>query len=460
MRWFAYLVAVVALVGSAIVSSGAAGVTGQLDPSFGGDGMVTTRVVPFYDNGAHAVAVQSDGRVVTAGFAGFRIGVVRYLADGSLDPSFGGDGTVETALSGAYGSGDTSVANAVAIQPDGRIVVAGRGQRNGCVYPEGVLCGFGVARYLPDGSLDPSFAGDGTAVVAFVGSGRDDVAHAVALQPDGKIVTAGTASVTDPATQHTSFLLALARFNPDGSLDPTFDLDGWVTRPPEPGESAEGWGVAVQPDGRIVAAGEAGSGVAVHRFLPGGQPDPTFGVLGTVRTELDSTSAVRSLTLQPDGRILVAGNGTESHRSGLALVRYLPDGTLDASFDGDGVAVASAGTYEGVTALGVQSDGGILAAASVAPRDPPGRPGPLGRSRFAVARFLPDGRLDPMFGDEGMATADFPQSGSEQAFGLALQPDGRVVVAGVAFQNFAVARFLTGVPAGPVAPGLPPILSR
>ena len=174
---------------------------------------------------------------------------------GELDPSFDGDGTVLTDF------GALDVANGVAIQADGKIVAAG-GSVSGS---------FALARYNPDGSLDPTFDGDGRVLTDF---GLDfDVASGIAIQADGKIVAAGTSGEFDAAN------FALARYNPDGSLDPTFDGDGRVLT--DFGARDEGFDVAIQADGKIVAAGFSDAGANPHnfalaRYLPdGATPLPT-----------------------------------------------------------------------------------------------------------------------------------------------------------------------------------------
>ena len=293
---------------------------GTLDPDFGSDGLVTTELGAPGD-AASAVALQPNGRIVATGTDnGERFVVVRYLPDGTLDPSFGGDGIAGTPRSAHYWGGED-----LAIQPDGRIVVVGTAGNRATTTR------FVVARFRPDGMKDPAFGGRGIVVTPFA-SGQ---AHAVAIQPDGRIVVAGSHS----------FGLALARYLPNGSLDRTFGGDGRVgywdlTSPPS---AIDAHAVAIQPDGRILAAG--GYDVwfmGIARFLPHGRLDPSFGGDGVVRTKVKgSEQALSALALQPGGRILAAGSSWphESITEGVprfVVIRYRRNGSLDPSWGGDG----------------------------------------------------------------------------------------------------------------------------
>src|SRR6266542_4476130 len=179
---------------------------GDLDPTFGGDGEVTTHFTAWSDESANAVAIQADGKIVAAGgtFSAFyhdKFALARYNADGTLDTSFGGDGKVTT----HFAAGSEDGAHAVAIQANGKIVAAG----NSHLSNER----FALARYNSDGKLDTSFGGDGKVTTRFA-AGSYDFASAVAIQPDGKVVAAGDSS--SPFLYFDKF--ALARYNSDGKL--------------------------------------------------------------------------------------------------------------------------------------------------------------------------------------------------------------------------------------------------
>ena len=199
---------------------------------------------------------------------------VRYLAGGGLDPSFGGGGTVFTAFSDTFGSG----ANAVAPQPDGKLVLAGFAR-----HPERAHDGFAVVRYLQDGRLDPTFAGSGgviTAVDPQSGAGHNDIGRAVAVDPQGRILVAGE---TGGAFKD----LALVRYLADGSLDPAFGDGGGVVT--DLGGDDRAQALALQPDGKILVAGSGGrtsnEDFVLVRYLPDGRLDPSFGQGGHVTTD-------------------------------------------------------------------------------------------------------------------------------------------------------------------------------
>jgi uncharacterized delta-60 repeat protein len=287
---------------------------GSLDETFDSDGVVEISFAAMQlPDEASALAVQPDGKIVVAGVTGdigTGFALARLATDGSLDATFGSGGL---ARGGFAPSPLNSFVSAVAIQKDGRIVVAGETSRSG--DPED----FGLARLKPDGSLDPSFDGDGRVLTDF-GPGNQDRALAVALQKDGRIVAAGGSA--HAAGAH----FALARYQRSGRLDPSFDRDGRVTT--GPGASGVARAVAVQRDGKIVAVGAAsaegsrGAGFALARYRKNGSPDPGFGTAGVVLEEFGGLDGARSLALQRDGKIVAAGS---FYLTGPAVVvaRYL-----------------------------------------------------------------------------------------------------------------------------------------
>ena len=226
---------------------------GDLDPTFGVGGKVTTEFSSS-QGFVNTVAWQTDGKLVAAGESGAsgsnpRLALARYNADGSLDTTFGGDGEVTTDF-----TSKEDFATAVAIQSDGKIVAVGESGGGGS-NPK-----FALARYNADGSLDTSFDADGKLTTDF--SQGEDLAWTVAVQLDGKIVAGGDALGDNPTW-------ALARYSIDGSLDTSFGGDGKVTTDFTDGYEAA-YGVAIQADGKIVAAGPSGCcppEVAVARYL-------------------------------------------------------------------------------------------------------------------------------------------------------------------------------------------------
>ena len=403
---------------------------GDLDPTFGGDGVVRTDLTPAEDDG-YAVAIQPDGKIVVAGEMGTggpnaRFGIVRYESDGSLDPSFGdGDGKVSIDFTPR-----DDFPYAVRIQADGKIVVAGAARYNG---PNSR---FALARLTSGGSLDPTFGGDGTVTTNLTPS--YDWANGMALQPNGKIVVVGSVSAGSDNGK-----IGVLRYLSDGSLDPAFGGDGIVLSDPTPTYD-DGLAVGVEADGQIVVAGGAGFEGPNERFValaykPHGSLDPAFGGDGMVFTDLTPKADVPfGLAIQDDGKIVVAGGAALGPDTRFAVVRYERDGSLDPSLKGDGTVITNITPHDD-GAYGVAIDpGGKIVAAGLA-----GNGGPA--PRFAAARYLADGALDPTFGGDGKVTTDLTPR-FDSAWAVAVQADGSVVCSGVSgaggsHASFAVVRY-------------------
>jgi uncharacterized delta-60 repeat protein len=296
---------------------------GSLDSGFGTDGVVDPPGVAF-----RKVRLQADGKIVLVGqtreLRAPDFLVARLNADGSFDTTLGGDGIVTTNVFGIDFGTD------VAVQADGKIVVVG------AIDNDGSRGDWGVLRYNPDGTLDPTFGGDGIVQTDFGGSQTgSDVAWAVALQGDGHLVAAGQGRLEGGGPS-----CSLARYNPDGTLDPTFDGDGKLMF----GTCASARGLGLQQNGKIVVAGDS----ALVRRNPDGTPDAGFGTSGAVTTPV---SGLAALTIEASGRILVAGQNS----TGLALAAYQGDPPpppptpryvftgFFQPIDNDGVNVAKAG---------------------------------------------------------------------------------------------------------------------
>ena len=301
---------------------------------------------------------------------------------------------------------------AVALQPDGKLVVAGHQYR----YLKTTGSDFVVARYNPDGSPDGTFSGDGLVTMDF--GGHDDEAKAIVVQPDDKIVVAGY-SVELDTDDVPSRDFAVARYNPDGTLDATFSGDGKRTTNFADDTAHD---IALQPDGRIVVGGSASGDFALVRYDQDGHLDPAFSGDGRVTVGFaDAQGAgARGLVIQPSGRIVAAG-GTSG---AFALARFGPNGSLDSSFDGDGVVTTDFGEGDDSPHRAAASDvvfrSGRLLAAGYANDD------------FALARYELDGDLDPGFSGDGILTTDMGHEYA-RASSIAVQPDGRIVVGGSAY---------------------------
>ncbi len=410
-----------------VASSFAAALPGAPDATFGsGFGTVITPIGGGTDV-AYSVALQPDGMIVVAGTCSnggdYDFCLARYLANGALDTSFNGTGKVITAI----GNGNDG-AYSLALQPDGKIVVAGS-CRNGATYD------FCLARYVASGALDVSFNSTGKVITA-IGSGND-AAYSVALQPDGKIVVAGRCA------NGTNTNFCLARYLASGALDLSFNSTGTViTAIGNGGDVARG--VALQPNGKIVVAGYCSSGTnsdfCLARYLASGTPDLSFNGTGTVVTPIGmSDDYAISLALQPDGKIVVAGVCASGASIDFCLARYLANGTLDTSFGCTGKVITPIGSSDDYAySVALQPDDKIVVA---------GYCSNGANFDFCLARYLANGTLDLSFASTGKVITPIG-SGNDVANSVALQPDGKIVVAGYCSNgsndDFCLARYEGG----------------
>jgi uncharacterized delta-60 repeat protein len=355
------------------------------------------------------------------------------LAAGSLDITFGSGGKVTTGV-GTVAIKDDA-AYAMAIQGDGKIVAAGqafvRPSIDGYVWSPDIA----LVRYNSDGSLDNTFGSGGITTTA-VGS-IDDYAESVAIQGDGKILVSG-----DSWNSGNDYDFALVRYNPDGSLDSTFGTGGKMTT--DIRSSADGgYAVAIQGDGKIIIAGDASRGntaiwdIALARFNTDGSLDSTFGTSGKVTTVVGSGSAASDVSIQNDGKIVIAGGATVDSMRLFTLVRYNTDGSLDSTFGSGGVVTTAVGSSDdGATAVSILSDGKIMAS---------GRSWNGSNYDFALVRYNTDGSLDSTFGTGGKVMTAVG-SGDDKASDMAIQTDGRIVLTGRSWNgsndDFALVRYL------------------
>jgi len=425
---------------------------GALDPSFGTSGFAVT-AVGAYGDGATAVTVQPDGKLVAVGETSsgtsYDYAVLRYDADGALDTSFGGDGKVTLDVGGA---GRDDYAEGVALQPDGKIVVVGRSSLTGGQR-------LSVVRLAGDGSLDASFGSGGKVLTDVHGDASE--AAAVTVQPDGKIVVAGSAHGPDSPSLYQQHDFAVVRYASDGTLDPGFSADGvQITdvRGFKTHDRAES--VHVQPDGKIVLVGSASDSaytrsVALARYDADGSLDGTFGV-GGVR--VDAEGQAHDSVLLPDGLIAVAADLTTAAGLQPTVLRYTAAGSRDATFATEGAAtvpVAADPDRAEVAALVAQADGALVLVGHVYDSEPapwdPTFTTVVGSDPFA-ARLRADGTLDATYGENGVRRAD---DGAFQAGAdAALQPDGALVVAGRTSRDgtddFELVRLTGSLPEPPV----------
>lgn len=457
---------------------------GMPDPTFDGDGVAFTRfnASPGFADEAWALTVEPDGQVIAAGSSdlcdggsGRSLALARYNTDGTLDLLFGSSGKVVDCPGGAVDE-----AQDVAVQSDGAIVVAGTsfdGESDGALVarytalgardatfnaPNGAYIseqannaslaalglladgrvatagtwrgtppGLLVQRYTSLGALDSTFAGTGNLTLR--GASHHDIVKDLARQGDGKLIVAGFNEGVG-GDDEPDFLLS--RHLVDGRLDPSFGDGGSVLT--DFGNTIDrAGGVAIQPDGNYVLAGNTDNRLALARYLANGALDNSFGTGGRVVLDLDEgTEWVTAVDTQPDGRTVVAGHvGTGAD----FVTRLLPSGTPDPAFAGDGTARLDVpGAGESVEGMALQPDGKIVVAGST------------DNGATFVARFRSDGVLDPGFGVGGLRTVDVTPT-AEVLTSVAIAPsDGRIVAVGAtdAYASTAADLIVALTPAG------------
>jgi uncharacterized delta-60 repeat protein len=414
----------VAIVAALAISMVALAAAGGLDPTFGNGGKVTT-YVGSSNSFANAMAVQPDGKIVVAGGSQ----VVRYNSDGTLDTTFGTNGIVTN--SGIDRGMD------VAIQTDGKILVAG-------------LRNFAIARFNSNGSIDTSFGTNGIVTRTFPMSDREAFGKSIAIQSDGRILAGGT------ITYGTKDNFALARYNANGTPDPTLggtssgELAGMVNTDFDTGPGGSDNHVvsmAIQADGKIILAGNSldytnptSTKLVFARYNIDGSLDPKFGTGGKVFSNFGNVTIYGyAEALQSDGKIVAVGDNAGGNNNGdeFSLVRYNSDGSVDTTFGVNGLFAISLGsTANYAHDVAIQTDGKIVVA---------GDSYNGSNYHFAVARYNSNGSLDTTFGNLGVAITSFGNF-DDHGNAIALQRDGNIVVAGSSSNNsstgIAVARYL------------------
>jgi len=410
-------------------SSYASAKAGQLDTTFANGGLF---VAPSSKSTENAVALQSDGKIVVAGIGvlgnAFADVLLRLNSDGTLDKNFGTGGVVDVSPGNTV---EITGFFAVAIQSDGKILAAAD-----------ALNGVQVVRVEANGSLDTSF---GTGGVTSLIAVAEAAAGNLALQADGKILL--VAGSGNPST--------MVRFRTSGQLDTSFGAGGLVNL--LYGSPTQ---VAVQSDGKIlVASGESAKLIlpfptaqagAITRYNSNGTVDKTFGAAGTAA----STVSASALVLQSDGKIVVGGSITSKvgaplayNNVGFGIVRYNSNGSIDRTFGKQGLAITDFGTAandSGAFSIALQSDGDIVAAGAAGGQSS----GSFNASSFGLSRYSSTGKLDTSFGIDGRVITTIGSGHLSWLNAMAIQSDGKIVVAGTSeanfdFQNGYVARYLS-----------------
>ncbi|MBC3806519.1 cadherin-like domain-containing protein [Undibacterium seohonense] len=357
-------------------------VDGTLDTSFSEDGKVNVAMGIQYGTTYPSVAVQADGKILLAGTSQsggkLAFALVRFNSDGSLDSTFGTDGELTTTVGVGRYSNVPDVAESVALQADGKILVGGAADTD-----------FALVRYNSSGSLDTTFDIDGKVTTHLADW---DFTRSIIVQIDGKILLAGQSQIGG------NNVFALVRYNSNGSLDTTFDTDGKVTV--AIGDRDVAYSVTVQTDGKILLGGVSKNGngndnFTLVRFNSDGGLDTTFGTGGKVVTHLGHYGQGFSIAMQEDGKILLSGTSGGD----FALLRYNSNGSLDTTFDTDGTVITDLGGYEEGSSVMVQADGKILQG---------------GGGWFSLVRYNRDGSLDTTFNTDNTldATPTYTNNGS------------------------------------------------
>jgi uncharacterized delta-60 repeat protein len=423
---FAWKASLLAMVVSMLAFTIALAAPGDLDTTFSGDGKVITDISGGREDTLHEIALQTDGKIVVVGYRDDPVrvldfAVVRYNPDGSLDTTFSGDGKLLTNF------GAIEYAEDVAIQSDGKIVVGGSRCLND-VWPD-LQCDVAVARYEANGALDPTFSGDGKVRVDF-GGNSNGFWGGLVIQPDGKIVMSGW------VWNGVEFYFAVYRYNTNGALDTTFSGDGRARI--NFGSGPMDWAddLALQTNGKIVVSGFSCDNISfencafiVARLNANGALDTTFSGDGRQTINFGGSDLSDSVAVQSNGRIVLGGFKDSPTTRSCALARLNSNGSLDTTFSGDGRVVTSFGP--GVNSVcndvRVQPNGKIVAAGGAG-------------GDFALVRYNANGTLDTTFSTDGKVRVDF--GFEDTAIKLALQSNGRYVLAGRTQGDFALARLL------------------
>ena len=406
---------------------------GTLDPAFGVAGLVTTSVGTGHTWG-YTMMLQNDNKIIVAGnsmFNGYVANtLVRYLADGGIDSSFGNNGIVLTQ------TGLVSSVTSLALQSNNKIVASGYTFLNdSTIY-------FTVLRYNADGTSDASF---GNAGVVLVDVENSSYTYNVAINAIGKIIISGYSKLNN------NMGVALVQLNTDGSLDTSFGNGGLSIHHFTESADVEAWAMAMQADGKIVTTGLIYDNIleynkiAVIRFNTDGSLDPSFATGGIAKISVSSGSAnhddfANAIAIQPDGKIIIAGDSYISPITHFALLRLTSTGELDTTFGLGGIALTDIGNAEnsayGVT---VQADGKIVAVGECRDNIV------SGGGNFAMARYNNDGSPDMTFGNGGKVMTDFGGA-DDYAYCVKELTDGKLIVSGIAkngdYYNFALARYV------------------
>ncbi len=388
---------------------------GTLDKSYGNNGKASIPNGTSYDI-AKGMALQKDGKPVLVGYAVDDIMLSRFTTNGHADSTFGNNGIVITDVN----NGSAENANAVAIQTDGKIVVCGSDFNNN-------NRNFLILRYLPNGNLDNTFSGDGK-LMTKISAGLSEPL-AIAIQSDGKILAAG----------YSEGKFALVRYTTKGQLDSSFSKDGIVITAPDSG-IATAYSVQVLKNGKILLAGYVEfnnqADAMLVKYHADGRLDSSFGRYGKVVADMGATDRIYTSLIQSDDKILVAGTVYSSDFN-IGIARFNTSGALDTSFSQDGVTIVTYGKNHSSKAMALtqQPDGKIVIAGTDF----------FSGYDFALVRLDARGLPDNTFGLNGKVSSNFGNINVDEAIGVAILADGKILVGGDSDGDIICARYLSGL---------------
>lgn len=383
---------------------------GDLDISFGNGGKVSVGIGGYFDV-AQEVDVQKDGSIIVAGYgqespSSYKgLSIARYLKDGNMDYDFGNLGLIQKQTNSMEGE-----LNSIEIQEDDKIVAVGYSISSNTNNEDLTL-----VRFTKNGILDKSF-GNGGLVVTEI-SNQKEICEAVAIQPDGKIICVGT-------TQHDpNFDIFLVRYDEYGQLDYYFGQGGIVITDINSGHDIVK-SLAIQKDGKLIVAGFTYSkdnfSMILLRYDTNGNLDSTFGKNGIAITNIYSSIGKLDLAIQNDGKIILVGPSKVNNTHHFTVLRFNTNGSLDNSFGKNGITQTIIGDFSEAESVALDSYGNIVVAGTTG----------LENEDFVVAMYSQNGILDPGFGLNGITQVNFNNNSVDRAHSLAIDSDGNIIVAG------------------------------
>ncbi len=405
---------------------------GTIDSSFATNGVLKLVPNPFGTDVANDLYILPNDKILLAGITDvgnfmWDACVYRIMPNGTVDATFGTNGLTVFDVGGGE-----DYTQAMTVLPNGKIIVAG-----GC-YLGGSEVDFFAACLTEDGQLDASFGNNGIAIIPILAGEAEDIAQAIAIQPDGKIILAGSYGVPGTTDTHT----ALVRLNENGSLDNTFGTNGIAFQISTFGDDVAN-DVTLLEDGSILTTGYAdvlNQRVIVTKTTPNGFPDVTFGINGIAYYDLNSGSDVGwSIGRHPNGKIMVSGRkGNNPGKTDFMLMAITETGALDNSFGINGVATKNQLLNDAALDMIFEPSGKIVLAGTSGGSL-------LGSNDFSICRFNENGTIDATFGTDGVTVSDIASFFSEAA-AVGMQSDGKLIAAGRASDtnnDFAAVRYFS-----------------